>query len=377
MLRIRPSEPEDPTIPQRHRSVLVHPTSSTEVRVSVDPATLAGSASVASTSKRHPTFTFDRVLGEQSSQVDLYNVTARERIEEFLRGFNVTFLAYGQTSSGKSYSMGTTGEDEDYLDLSEHSRAGLIPRTVEQVFRRAEEIRQQSGPGATWECRVSFLELYNEDLIDLLSNNSLPVSIREERDGRIVWSGVREIKVTNVSEVMQLLAEGSLRRRTGETNMNQTSSRSHAIFALTLIQTRRADGSSSGGDALPSGRMTPSRRPMSVAGSNSRSSTPVFSRTAGGPPSSYSKLMRPTSMYTGAGAPASHDDEYIVVTSKFNLVDLAGSERLKRTGAQAERMKEGISINSGLLALGNVISARTSSFPAIPALSFRARSEAD
>lgn len=189
--------------------MLVHPTSWTEVRVSVDPATLAGSASVASTSKRHPTFTFDRVLGEQSSQIDLYNVTARERIEEFLRGFNVTFLAYGQTSSGKSYSMGTTGDEEDYLDLSDHSRAGLIPRTVEQVFRRAEEVRLQSGPGASWECRVSFLELYNEDLIDLLSNTNMPVSIRENQDGRIVWSGVREIKVANVSEVMQLLSEGS------------------------------------------------------------------------------------------------------------------------------------------------------------------------
>ncbi|EKD03810.1 hypothetical protein A1Q2_01823 [Trichosporon asahii var. asahii CBS 8904] len=354
VLRIRPSEPEDPNIPSRHRSVLVHPTSSTEVRVSVDPATLAGSASVASTSKRHPTFTFDRVLGEQASQIDLYNVTARERIEEFLRGFNVTFLAYGQTSSGKSYSMGTTGDEEDYLDLSDHSRAGLIPRTVEQVFRRAEEIRLQSGPGASWECCVSFLELYNEDLIDLLSNTNMPVSIRENQDGRIVWSGVREIKVANVSEVMQLLSEGSLRRRTGETNMNQTSSRSHAIFALTLIQTRRAD---SGNSDAPSGRMTPSRRPMSVAGGNgSRSTTPVFTRAQ--PPSSYSKLMRPSSMYTGGGAPAPHsEDELVVVTSKFNLVDLAGSERLKRTGAQAERMKEGISINSGLLALGNVISA--------------------
>lgn len=95
VLRIRPSEPEDPAIPTRHRTVLCHPTSQTEVRVSVDPATLAGSNSLGSSSnsKRHPSFTFDRVLGEQSAQVDLYNVTARERVEEFLKGFNVTFLA--------------------------------------------------------------------------------------------------------------------------------------------------------------------------------------------------------------------------------------------------------------------------------------------
>lgn len=93
VLRLRPSEPEDPNVPLRHRSVLVHPTSQTEVRVSVDPATLAGSATTASSSKRHPTFVFDRVLGEPASQVDLYNATARDRIEEFLKGFNVTFLA--------------------------------------------------------------------------------------------------------------------------------------------------------------------------------------------------------------------------------------------------------------------------------------------
>lgn len=259
---------------------------------------------------------------------------------------------YGQTSSGKSYSMGTTGEDCDYLDISDaDSRAGLIPRTVETIFRRAEEIRMASGLGASWECRVSFLELYNEDLIDLLANTNAPtnVSIRENHDGRIMWSGVREIKVQNVSEVMTLLHDGSLRRRTGETNMNATSSRSHAIFSLTLVQSRRADAAD--GDLRSA---TPSKRPMSVmgmGGPGSRSTTPQFSRP---PPSSFSKLAggRPSSMHIG-----NSQDDMVLITSKFNMVDLAGSERLKRTAAQGDRMKEGISINSGLLALGNVISA--------------------
>lgn len=239
--------------------------------------------------------------------------------------------------------MGTTGEDSDYMDISDHSRVGLIPRTVDSVFRRAEEIRQASGAGASWECRVSFLELYNEDLIDLLSHTGTSVSIREGQDGRIVWSGVKEVKVSNVHEVMHLLREGSARRRTGETNMNLTSSRSHAIFSLTMVQTRRSDAS----DDV---RSTPSKRPMSYMGS--RSSTPVFSRV---PPSSFSKLNgnRPSSMHMSSYG---HDDQ-VIITSKFNMVDLAGSERLKRTAAQGERMKEGISINSGLLALGNVISA--------------------
>ncbi|CAK9781584.1 unnamed protein product [Cutaneotrichosporon oleaginosum] len=352
VLRIRPSEPADTSIAPRHRQVLVHPISQNEVRVSVDPAVLAGTNTIVSTTKRHPTFTFDRVMGEQASQIDMYEVVSKDRIEEFLRGFNVTYLAYGQTSSGKSYSMGTTGEDADYLDFGDDSRAGLIPRTVETVFRRAEEIRLASGAGASWECRVSFLELYNEDMIDLLANTGMPVSIRENADGRIVWSGVREIKVSNVSEVMTLLREGSTRRRTGETNMNATSSRSHAIFSLTLIQSRRVDSSpgSEDGPRTPNGR-----RPQSVMlGPGSRSSTPVFSRV---PPSSFGKLAgRPNSVHVGAMGRGS-DDETVILTSKFNMVDLAGSERLKRTAAQGERMKEGISINSGLLALGNVISA--------------------
>lgn len=348
VLRLRPSEPQDQSIPPRHRAVLVHPISHSQVRVSVDPNVLAGTAGIASTSKRHPTFTFDRVMGESASQIDMYDATAKDRVEEFLRGFNVTFLAYGQTSSGKSYSMGTTGEDADYLDVSDTSRAGLIPRTVETVFRRAEEIRLNSGQGASWECRVSFLELYNEDMIDLLANTGMPVSIREDKDGRIVWSGVREIKVSSVAEVMTLLREGSLRRQTGETNMNLTSSRSHAIFSLTLTQSRRA---SSLDDGDRTNTQTPNgRRPMSVMVGGSRSTTPVFARSL--PPSSYSKLGRPQSVHA-----SSHSDDMVLLTSKFNLVDLAGSERLKRTAAQGDRMKEGISINSGLLALGNVISA--------------------
>lgn len=247
--------------------------------------------------------------------------------------------------------MGTTGDDADYLDISDTSRAGLIPRTVETLFRRAEEIRLGSGPNASWECRVSFLELYNEDLIDLLSSNDLPVSIRENQDGRIVWSGVREVKVHSVHDVMHLLQEGSARRQTGQTNMNATSSRSHAIFSLTMTQSRRADS------VNDDTRVNGSKRPMSVMamGSGSRSTTPVSFR--GTPPSAFGSKLggRPTSVHVSA---LNGRDDMVIISSKFNMVDLAGSERLKRTAAQGERMREGISINSGLLALGNVISAR-------------------
>ncbi|ODN82146.1 hypothetical protein, variant [Cryptococcus amylolentus CBS 6039] len=358
VLRVRPSYPDDASIPARYRSVLVHPTSETEIRVDVDPATLAGHAGTVGSSKKHPTFTFDNVLGEDSAQTDLYDVTAGENVDEFMKGHNVTFLAYGQTSSGKSYSMGTTGEDTDYSGTDFTPRTGLIPRTVQIILERAEESKQQAGPGASWEARISFLELYNEEIIDLLSGTGISISIREERDGRIVWSGVREAKVKSLAEVMQLLQEGSARRKTSETNMNSSSSRSHAIFSLTLVQKRMAGPMSS---AVASSRSeTPTRqlrRPSSMMGISSagsaRSPTPTSGR-GGGPPSSFGRMTpsRPTSVI---GTPTGADD-YIIVTSKFNMVDLAGSERLKRTAAQGDRMKEGISINSGLLALGNVIS---------------------
>ncbi|KAL7421653.1 hypothetical protein Q5752_003422 [Cryptotrichosporon argae] len=360
VVRIRPADPDDANVPPRYRTSLVKAVTPTEVRLEADPAALAGVSGSSSVGKRHPTFTFDRVLSESATQLDLYDATARDSVEEFLKGFNVTFLAYGQTSSGKSYSMGTTGDDADYEDVESNPRAGLIPRTVEAIFRRADEIRLASGPGASFEVRVSFLELYNEEIIDLLSGSPVAAAIRETSDGRIVWSGVREVRARSVADVMALLHEGAARRRTGSTSMNATSSRSHAIFSLTLTQTRRAQAQADAAPApLPTtefGVVSPARtltkRPSSMIGYNaSRSSTPT-SRVP--PPSSFASHQRTTS---ARPATTYASDEMIVVTSKFNMVDLAGSERLKRTAAQGDRMKEGISINSGLLALGNVISA--------------------
>lgn len=273
---------------------------------------------------------------------------------------------YGQTSSGKSYSMGTTGDDSDYSGAEFRPRTGLIPRTVQSILERAEDIRRSSGPEASWEGRVSFLELYNEEIIDLLSGSGIAISIREERDGRIVWSGVREMKVKSLAEVMNLLEEGSARRKTGETDMNATSSRSHAIFSLTLVQRKRASLVTSTSQPIP--QDTPIlglKRPSSTIGfpGGSRSGTPsgrspTPSGSRPGRPTSFTGLQRPCLPRPGSMhiASTAGDSELIVVTSKFNMVDLAGSERLKRTAAQGDRMKEGISINSGLLALGNVIS---------------------
>jgi hypothetical protein len=266
--------------------------------------------------------------------------------------------------------MGTTGDDVDYAGTDFTPRTGLIPRTVHAIFERAEEIRQSSGPGATWECQISFLELYNEEIIDILSGSGVQVAIREEKDGRIIWSGVREVKVKTLADVMALLQDGSTRRKTGETGMNATSSRSHAIFSLTMVQKRRIGMTSSASTPVIDTGSSRMKRPNSMLAFNSRSTTPLGTRSttpsgSRGPPTAYStqqktSLPRPNSMLI---SPLTKDDDMMVVTSKFNMVDLAGSERLKRTAAQGERMKEGISINSGLSALGNVISHRKFFWP--------------
>jgi kinesin family protein 4/21/27 len=312
-----------------------------------------GQSAPSNAAKRHPTFTFDQVLDQESSQADLYDATARDVVDEYLKGHNITFLAYGQTSSGKSYSMGTTGEDVDYHGTEFTARTGLIPRTVKAIFDQAEAMRVASGLGASWECRLSFLELYNEEIIDLLSGSGVQIAIREERDGRIIWSGVKEVPVRSLAEVMHYLQDGSTKRKTGETGMNATSSRSHAIFSLTLTQKRRSSVSTS--------PTTPTmKRPVSYANLPPRAGTPtkgiappvsLSTRNSGIPTGIPSAMPRSNSVMS------MRDDEMVVVTSKFNMVDLAGSERLKRTAAQGERMREGISINSGLSALGNVISA--------------------
>lgn len=198
-----------------------------------------------------------------------------------------------------------------------------------------------------------------QDLIDLLSTSPLqgpPITIREDR-GKIIWSGLREVTVSSIQQVMQLLYDGSRRRQIGETGMNKESSRSHAVFSLSLVQRKRSQTTA---------RAKNFSRPMSMAGSPYASSprgTPMNTR-----PGSRSSMLpltsnaiRQSSMPSTPGRGSPDDDPttsgWVEIASKFHFVDLAGSERLKRTAALGERMKEGISINAGLTALGNVISA--------------------
>eukprot|EP00898_Chlorokybus_atmophyticus_P004331 jgi/Chlat1/489/Chrsp103S01091 len=204
------------------------------------------------------------------------------------RRYNATVFAYGQTGSGKTYTMGSGNN----VDALEHE-IGILPRVIRMLFDQMDENKE-----VDFLIRCAYLEIHNEEIRDLLHPDtpSKAITIREDAGGEIFVVGIREQVVTGYEDMCRCLEHGSSARTTGSTLMNEQSSRSHAIFTITLEQ-----------------RMPP---------------------------------------------PEAADSGYVeYITAKFHLVDLAGSERNKRTGAVGARFKESVNINSGLLALGNVISA--------------------
>uniref|UniRef100_A0A8C3RRL2 Kinesin-like protein KIF21B n=1 Tax=Chelydra serpentina TaxID=8475 RepID=A0A8C3RRL2_CHESE len=263
-------------------------------------------------------FTYDFVFDLDTWQERIYTTCVSKLIEGCFEGYNATVLAYGQTGAGKTYTMGT-GFDTN-ISEEEH---GIIPRAIAHLFsgiERRKRAAQERGT-AVPEFKVSaqFLELYNEEILDLFDSARDPdsrhrksnIKIHEDASGSIYTTGVTSRLISSQEELIQCLKQGALSRTTASTQMNVQSSRSHAIFTIHLCQMRVC--------AQPD-------------------------------------LVR-LSEVTGLPEGSQATGEYETLTAKFHFVDLAGSERLKRTGATGERAKEGISINCGLLALGNVISA--------------------
>jgi hypothetical protein len=255
-------------------------------------------------------FTYDFVFDTDSQQDQIYSQCIEGLVAGCFDGYNATVLAYGQTGSGKTYTMGT-GFGMAVLP----EQLGVIPRAVRQLFTTIDQLRDDAiasgDPPPQFEISAQFLELYNEDLIDLFDCNRealKKLKIHEDPNGGIYITGVTLQRVESVEETLSCLKQGALSRTVGSTNMNAQSSRSHAIFTLQVSQ----------------------QRPIK---------TPVSSDGGGGGVAQY------------------EISDWENLSAKFHFVDLAGSERLKRTGATGERAKEGISINCGLLALGNVISA--------------------
>jgi len=256
-------------------------------------------------------FTYDSIFPTTIQNLDLYNNVAPPLLNAFLNGFNATVLAYGQTGSGKTYTMGSEAHTANLRDGNLSDTDGLIPRFLSAMFQSLIQRREESEKAllqsfdgeverpkivaslVDFQLSASFLEVYGEDIYDLLGDESrTPLKLREGSNKEVVIKGLRNKPIANTSEAMNVLSTGTMNRTTASTLMNRTSSRSHAVFMVNLRQTTR---SSEGVD--------------------------------------------------------------VTSTSRFTFVDLAGSERMKKTGAEGERAREGIKINEGLLALGNVINA--------------------
>ncbi|XP_052453795.1 kinesin-like protein KIF21A isoform X2 [Carassius gibelio] len=266
-------------------------------------------------------FTYDYVFDMDSTQDTIYANCTEKLIEGCLEGYNATIFAYGQTGSGKTYTMGT-GFDVAIPD----EELGIIPRAVKHLYKGIEQRRQaaaeQGRPVPEFKISAQFLELYNEEVLDLfdttrdieMRKQKSHIKIHEDASGSIYTVGVTTRTVSSEAEMMQCLKLGALSRTTASTQMNVQSSRSHAIFTIHICQVRVC---------------APAENPP-------EQDNEMDNRLANN---------------------SSEVEEFETLTAKFHFVDLAGSERLKRTGATGDRAKEGISINCGLLALGNVISA--------------------
>nr|CAB3463738.1 unnamed protein product [Digitaria exilis] len=242
------------------------------------------------------TFAFDKVFGPSSKQKDLFEQSISPIVNEVLEGYNCTIFAYGQTGTGKTYTMeggGTRKVKHGELPTD----AGVIPRAVRQIFDILE------AQCAEYSMKVTFLELYNEEITDLLApeepkfpvpedKTKKPIALMEDGKGFVFVRGLEEEVVYSAGEIYKILDKGSAKRRTAETLLNKQSSRSHSIFSITI----------------------------------------------------HIKEL-------------THEGEEMIKIGKLNLVDLAGSENISRSGARDGRAREAGEINKSLLTLGRVINA--------------------
>ncbi|XP_010527428.1 PREDICTED: kinesin-like protein KIN-12B [Tarenaya hassleriana] len=237
------------------------------------------------------TFTFDSVADPETTQEDIFQLVGAPLVENCLAGFNSSVFAYGQTGSGKTYTM--WGPPNALLE--EHltgDQKGLTPRVFEQLFARInEEQVKHAERQLSYQCQCSLLEIYNEQITDLLDPSQKNLMIREDIKSGVYVENLTEEYVQNLKDVTRLLIKGLANRRIGATSVNAESSRSHCV--LTCVVESRCK---SAADGLSSFK-----------------------------------------------------------TSRINLVDLAGSERQKLTGAAGERLKEAGNINRSLSQLGNLI----------------------
>uniref|UniRef100_A0A8C2D491 Kinesin family member 11 n=1 Tax=Cyprinus carpio TaxID=7962 RepID=A0A8C2D491_CYPCA len=245
-------------------------------------------------------YTFDMVFGPSAKQIDVYRSVVCPILDEVIMGYNCTVFAYGQTGTGKTFTMEGERSPNEEFTWEEDPLAGIIPRTLHQIFEKL------SSNGTEFSVKVSLLEIYNEELFDLLSpapdvTERLQLFDDPRNKRGVTIKGLEEITVHNKNEVYQILERGAAKRKTASTLMNAYSSRSHSVFSVTIH-------------------------------------------------------MKEITL----------DGEELVKIGKLNLVDLAGSENIGRSGAVDKRAREAGNINQSLLTLGRVIKALVERGPHVP-----------
>ncbi|SSD61837.1 related to Kinesin-like protein KIP3 [Saccharomycodes ludwigii] len=233
-------------------------------------------------------FIFDKLFDESATQQEVYECTTRPLLDSILDGYNCTVFAYGATGCGKTYTVsGDHTNDEDH---------GIIYKTMEELYCRLEEIKKTKICTIT----VSYLEIYNESIKDLLApqTSAKKLVIREDSEQKITVSNLSYHTPETVQDVMDLITFGNQHRATSPTDANQTSSRSHAVLQIHVTQQ----------DRNVSENLTENQ-----------------------------------------------------LLATLSIIDLAGSERAAATKNRGERLQEGANINKSLLALGNCINALCSS----------------
>ncbi|KAI9780571.1 MAG: hypothetical protein M1816_002821 [Peltula sp. TS41687] len=328
-IRIRPPlNPSDPgfdLIPQRFQRPIAHVTSPTGLAVD--------------SPQGRKLFVFDRVFGEDVQQEGIWEYLG-ESVNAFVQGYNVSVLAYGQSGSGKSYTMGTSGP----LEQADPKMMGVIPRAAAALFYQLGGVQLENRNSLSalrtpkrfslasvatnssmtkaakdrdWIMKATYVEIYNEQLRDLLLPESIPphersaVIIREDTKGRILLTGLHQVNINSIDDLLGALNSGSSIRQTDATAINAKSSRSHAVFSLTLTQ----------------------RKNKSTSSPDKRLSVPVEAMNG--------------------------SENWVTIESKLHFKSPL-TIVMQNTGAQGERAKEGISINAGLASLGKVISQLSS-----------------
>nr|XP_020019412.1 kinesin-like protein KIF15 [Castor canadensis] len=176
------------------------------------------------------TFMFDYVSDMDTTQESVFSTVAKSIVESCMSGYNGTIFAYGQTGSGKTFTMMGPSESDNFS----HNLRGVIPRSFEYLFSLIDREKEKAGAGKSFLCKCSFIEVYNEQIYDLLDSAAAGLYLREHIKKGVFVVGAMEQVVASAAEAYQVLSGGWRNRRVASTSMNRESSRSHAVFTITI-----------------------------------------------------------------------------------------------------------------------------------------------